>query len=69
MVAELEQNCVSWAFSQPAMALTDSELMPTNFYVRSSNKTRIHLRFGYTVEDARTLIEYLNNRQMKEQTC
>ena len=51
---------VSWSFSQPATAAVSPELQPTYFYRSDTN--RRWERFGYSTDDARSLIEYLNSR-------
>jgi hypothetical protein len=50
----------SWSFQQPATAAITPALQPTYFY--RSDTIRRWERFGYSTEDARTLIEYLNQR-------
>jgi hypothetical protein len=51
---------VKWAFMQPATAAVSPELQPTYFY--RSDTIRRWERFGYSTDDARSLIEYLNSR-------
>lgn len=50
----------TWSFSQLAVATPDAALVPTHFY--RSDTARRWERFGYTTDDARSLIEYLNRR-------
>lgn len=50
-----------WSFFQPATAIVSPELLSTYFY--RSDTTRRWERFGYTTDDARSLIEWLNGRR------
>lgn len=51
-----------WSFSQPATATMDPSLVPTHFHCSRPTSASLYLRFGYTTDDARSLIEYLNGR-------
>jgi hypothetical protein len=51
---------VSWSFEQPATAAISPALQPTYFYL--AGRIRRWERFGYSMDDARSLIEYLNRR-------
>ena len=51
---------IKWSFMQPATAAVSPELQPTYFY--RSDTIRRWERFGYSTDDARSLIEYLNSR-------
>jgi hypothetical protein len=52
---------ISWSFEQPATVAIYPILQPTYFYC--TGRTRRWERFGYSLEDARSLIEYLNSRE------
>jgi hypothetical protein len=50
----------TWSFIQPATAIVSPALARTYFYRSDTN--RRWERFGYTTEDARSLVEWLNTR-------